>query len=64
MKEFNLGELGEPTKAPEITTNLFSFRTFRSPDKINPVDKELFFIYYPSVLQDLFAEYEIPRPNF
>lgn len=63
MKEFNLDELGEPAKAPKITTNLFSFKTFRSPDKINPNKKELFFIYYPTLLQNLFAEYEIPNPE-
>ncbi|MCU0440677.1 MAG: hypothetical protein MUC49_22510 [Raineya sp.] len=31
----------------KITTNLFSFKTFRSPDKINFHEKEVFFIHHP-----------------
>lgn len=47
MEEFELDELGKPAKAPKITTNLFSFKTFRSPDKISYIEKNQFFIYYP-----------------
>ena len=39
---------------PEIKTNLFSFSTFRSPDKIDPVEKELYFIEHPDLSQSYF----------
>lgn len=51
MEEFELDELGKPAKAPKITTNLFSFKTFRSPDKISYNEKKQFFIYYPETLE-------------
>ncbi|MEN9326426.1 MAG: hypothetical protein RI943_847, partial [Bacteroidota bacterium] len=49
-------ELEEQTKAPKITTNLFSFKTFRSPDKIAFNEKSEFFIYHPDLIKGLFNQ--------
>lgn len=52
-----LQELTDETgKAPKITTELFSFKTFRSPDKINYNEKSNFFIYHPNLTQGLFNQ--------
>lgn len=45
-----------PSKTPKITTNLFSFKTFRSPDKISFNEKNQFFIYHPDPTQEIFNE--------
>lgn len=50
------------TIAP-ITTNLFSFKTFRSPDKIDFNEKEEFFIHHPDVALSAFNKCPIPREN-
>lgn len=49
-------EIETPAKAPKITTNLFSFKTFRSPDKIAYNQKKQFFIYHPDLTQGLFNQ--------
>lgn len=49
-------KIEDPAKAPKITTNLFSFKTFRSPDKISYNEKNQFFIYHPDLTQGLFNE--------
>lgn len=54
--KLKLMEIEEPAKAPKITTNLFSFKTFRSPDKIAYNEKNQFFIYYPDLTQGLFNQ--------
>ena len=48
---------------PEIKTNLFSFSTFRSPDKIDPVEKELYFIEHPDLSQSYFNSCPIYNPS-
>lgn len=49
-------EIETPAKAPKITTNLFSFKTFRSPDKIAYNEKNQFFISHPDLTQGTFNE--------
>lgn len=51
--------MAESTKP--ITTNLFSFKTFRSPDKIDFTEKEEFFIHHPDVTLSAFNKCPIPR---
>jgi hypothetical protein len=46
-----------------ITTNLFSFKTFRSPDKIDFNEKEEFFIHHPNVTLSAFNKCPIPEDN-
>lgn len=53
----------EITKLPKITTNLFSFATFRSPDKINPSDKMSYFIYYPGNITETLENYQLLNNN-
>lgn len=48
---------------PEIKTNLFSFNTFRSPDKIDPTEKELYFIEHPDISQSYFNSCPIYNPS-
>lgn len=49
-------EIEKPAKAPKITTNLFSFKTFRSPDKIAYNKINQFFISHPDLTQGTFNE--------
>lgn len=49
-------EIEKPAKAPKITTNLFSFKTFRSPDKIAYNEINQFFISHPDLTQGTFNE--------
>jgi hypothetical protein len=49
-------EIEDPAKAPKITTNLFSFKTFRSPDKIAYNEINQFFISHPDLTQGVFNE--------
>ena len=37
----------------DIKTNLFSFKTFRSPDKVSADIKDKYFIYHPDIEQSL-----------
>ena len=46
---------------PKITTNLFSFKTFRSPDKIDFNEKEEYFIHHPDFSKSKFNQCPIPR---
>lgn len=39
---------------PKIKTNLFSFKTFRSPDKIDINEINNFFIQHPDITQSQF----------
>ena len=41
---------------PKIKTNLFSFKTFRSPDKIDINEKDEFFIQHPNITQSQFNQ--------
>lgn len=52
-----------PELTKPITTNLFSFKTFRSPDKIDFNEKEEFFIHHPDVALSAFNQCPIPRSN-
>ncbi len=47
-------EIENPSTAPKITTNLFSFKTFRSPDKIAYSQKNQFFIHHPDLEEAIF----------
>ena len=49
-------EVEQPANTPKITTNLFSFKTFRSPDKIAYNEIHQFFIYHPDLTQGTFNE--------
>lgn len=49
-------DIENPDKAPKITTNLFSFKTFRSPDKISQNEINQFFISHPDLTQGIFNE--------
>lgn len=53
-----MAELTKP-----ITTNLFSFKTFRSPDKIDFNQKEEFFIHHPDITLSVFNQCPIPERN-
>lgn len=46
---------------PKIKTNLFSFKTFRSPDKIDFNEKNEYFIHHPDVSKSRFNQCPIPR---
>jgi hypothetical protein len=48
------------TKKP-ITTNLFSFATFRSPDKIDFNDRNEFFIHHPDISKSRFNQCPVPN---
>ncbi len=45
----------------KITTNLFSFKTFRSPDKIDFNEKEEYFIHHPDFSKSKFNQCPILR---
>ena len=45
----------------KITTNLFSFKTFRSPDKIDFNDKNEYFIHHPDVTKRSFNKCPLPQ---
>jgi len=45
----------------KITTNLFSFKTFRSPDKIDLNEKNEYFIHHPNISKSRFNQCPIPR---
>lgn len=49
-------EIENTSKTPKITTNLFSFKTFRSPDKIAYNQKNQFFIYHPDLTEAIFNQ--------
>lgn len=49
-------EIEQPAETPKITTNLFSFKTFRSPDKIAYNEKSQFFVYHPDLTQGIFNQ--------
>lgn len=46
---------------PPIKTNLFSFKTFRSPDKIDFTEKTEYFIHHPNITKSEFNKCPIPR---
>jgi hypothetical protein len=48
---------------PEIKTNLFSFNTFRSPDKIDPTEKQIYFIEHPDISQSYFNSCPVYNPT-
>ncbi len=48
-------------KTPPIKTNLFSFKTFRSPDKIDFNEKNQDFIHHPDITKSRFNQCPIPR---
>jgi len=52
-----------PELTKPITTNLFSFKTFRSPDKIDFNQKEEFFIHHPDITLSAFNQCPIPEGN-
>ena len=47
-------------KIQPITTTLFSFKTFRSPDKIDSNEKSTFFIHHPDISKSKFNSCPIP----
>ncbi len=49
------------SKNPPITTNLFSFKTFRSPDKIAFNEKDEFFIHHLDVSKSGFNKCPVPK---
>lgn len=52
-----------PQLTKPITTNLFSFKTFRSPDKIDYIQKQEFFIHHPDITLSAFNQCPIPEHN-
>ncbi|MFK7783978.1 MAG: hypothetical protein AB8B56_02620 [Crocinitomicaceae bacterium] len=48
-------------KTPPIKTNLFSFKTFRSPDKIAFNEKNQHFIHHPDETKSGFNQCPVPR---
>jgi len=48
-------------KAPAITTNIMSFKTFRSPDKISYTDAQEFFIHHPNLSLSKFNKCPVPQ---
>ena len=48
------------TKTP-ITTNIMSFKTFRSPDKIAYNERNQFFIHHPNLSKSKFSK--CPKRN-
>ncbi|MBW8362131.1 MAG: hypothetical protein K0M56_08105 [Kaistella sp.] len=49
------------SKSKPITTTLFNFKTFRSPDKIEFTEKSKFFIHHPDISKSKFNR--CPLPN-
>lgn len=52
-----------PTKKTPITTNVMSFKTFRSPDKIDHNDKNQFFIHHPDLSKSKFSNCPVSDEN-
>lgn len=48
-------------KSKLMTTTLFNFKTFRSPDKINATEKSLFFIHHPDLSKSKFNQCPVPN---
>lgn len=48
-------------KSKPITTTLFNFKTFRSPDKIEFTEKSKFFIHHPDISKSKFNRCPIPN---
>lgn len=48
-------------KSKPITTTLFNFKTFRSPDKIEFSEKSKFFIHHPDISKSKFNRCPIPN---
>ena len=49
------------TKSTPITTNIMSFKTFRSPDKIDYNEKNKFFISHPNLSKSKFNKCPAPQ---
>lgn len=47
----------------KITTNLFSFKTFRSPDKIDLDTRNNYFIQHPDISKSVFDKCPLPSSN-
>lgn len=47
----------------QITTDLFSFKTFRSPDKLDYNDRNKSFIHHPNMSQSRFNNCPVPPPQ-
>lgn len=49
------------TKSTPITTNIMSFKTFRSPDKIDYNERNEFFIHHPNLSKSRFNKCPVPN---
>lgn len=48
---------------PKIKSNLFTFKTFRSPDRIDINDINNFFIQHPDITQTQFNQCPVRNPD-